>query len=148
MVSVDGTIANTMTIKLGLPLYNRYGNACFFYGQTSVNRGTANLLCSIDGAQLASIASEEERVFIDELQKSSGLKLWDAWVGASDVGLSKNGGSSFAWDDGTSFTAADRMWAPGEPNGDTTENCVATKRRPSLDLRKLPCPSFRTHTQA
>ena len=77
----------------------------------SLSQGT----CSIQGANLPSIHSQEENVFVQSLH--GGEK---SWLGLSDI----NTEGKFVWTDGTSTDF--HHWAKFQPNNFGNQDCVHT----------------------
>ena len=80
--------------------------------------------CAVLGANLPSVHSQEENVFLQNLHNGE-----NGWLGLSDM---KSEGT-FVWSDGTRFDF--HYWATNQPNNFRNEDCVHT-------LGSLPADKF------
>ncbi|XP_068736600.1 uncharacterized protein [Montipora capricornis] len=71
--------------------------------------------CSTVGANLPSVHSQEENVFLQNLHNGE-----NGWLGLSDI----NSEGTFVWSDGTRFDF--HYWATNQPNNFRNEDCVHT----------------------
>ena len=71
--------------------------------------------CSVVGANLPSIHSQEENVYVQNLHGGE-----HSWLGLTDI----NSEGTFVWSDGTSFNY--HYWASHQPNNFKNEDCVYT----------------------
>ncbi|XP_068736596.1 uncharacterized protein [Montipora capricornis] len=71
--------------------------------------------CATQGANLPSVHSQEENVFLQNLHNGE-----NGWLGLSDI----NSEGTFVWSDGTRFDF--HYWATNQPNNFRNEDCVHT----------------------
>ncbi|XP_068735147.1 uncharacterized protein [Montipora capricornis] len=81
--------------------------------------------CAALGANLPSVHSQEENVFLQNLHNGE-----NGWLGLSDI----NSEGTFVWSDGTRFDF--HYWATNQPNNFRNEDCVHT-------LGSLPAHKFK-----
>ena len=81
--------------------------------------------CAALGANLPSVHSQEENVFLQNLHNGE-----NGWLGLSDI----NSEGTFVWSDGTRFDF--HYWATNQPNNFRNEDCVHT-------LGTLPAHRFK-----
>uniref|UniRef100_A0A8C3VJD0 Lymphocyte antigen 75 n=1 Tax=Catharus ustulatus TaxID=91951 RepID=A0A8C3VJD0_CATUS len=100
--------------KPPLPDTIPHGNRTYRILQKKLTWYEALRLCQQNNSDLASVHSESEQLFLEDLVKQDGYPLW--------LGLSIHDGSktNFEWSDGSDFD-----YYPWElENSNTTENCV------------------------
>lgn len=95
-----------------------FNGRCYKYIATRTAWADAELHCVNEGANLASIRSQEENQFVARLIKNFDTAQDWTWIGLTDI--HKEG--RWMWSDRSKvhFT----LWAKGEPNGGTRHNCV------------------------
>ena len=77
--------------------------------------GSAQGKCATMGANLPSIHSQEENVYVQSLHGGE-----RSWLGLTDI----NSEGNFVWSDGSPFKF--KHWASGQPNNYGNEDCVHT----------------------
>ncbi|XP_067435388.1 type-2 ice-structuring protein-like isoform X2 [Thunnus thynnus] len=102
-----------------------FGGRCFYYEPTATSWSEAQRNCRSLGANLASAHSIEELRVIERV-----IFLhthWDppTWLGGSD----SNAEGVWRWLDGTPFDFT--YWCPGEPNDNSSQDCLQTNYRGS-----------------
>jgi len=90
--------------------------SCFSVNPTPLTWDDALYGCALDNGTLASLQCREEADLIVSLLKQSNTS--EAWIGLHD--RSKEG--RYVWVDGSTIPFSE--WLQGEPNGDTSENCI------------------------
>ncbi|XP_064873150.1 galactose-specific lectin nattectin-like [Oncorhynchus nerka] len=97
-----------------------FNGRCYKYVASPVVWANAESYCVSEGANLASVHSESEQMFISTLIKSFDPAERPTWIGLSDVHME----GRWMWSDGSEVDFA--IWYGGQPNGGVTENCVTT----------------------
>uniref|UniRef100_G3NRY5 C-type lectin domain-containing protein n=1 Tax=Gasterosteus aculeatus TaxID=69293 RepID=G3NRY5_GASAC len=124
-------------VAIHFGLYNKYTNVtylqrgqcpmfwysfngrCYKYVATSVSWADAEIRCVADGANLVSIHSLQEQMFVENLIKNFDPAYGRTWIGLSDI--HKEG--AWMWSDGSKVDYT--YWGPGEPNNSRgREHCV------------------------
>ncbi|XP_026143991.1 galactose-specific lectin nattectin-like [Carassius auratus] len=94
--------------------WTNFGVRCYKFFSQPVNWVTAERECQSLDANLASVHSKIEHDFLLSLLPSSSTRCWFGTHDGEQVG-------GWLWTDGTPFDFT--YWAPGQPDGQQTENC-------------------------
>ncbi|XP_078665634.1 tetranectin-like protein [Branchiostoma floridae x Branchiostoma belcheri] len=92
-----------------------FDGKCFTVSDTSVTFAEAEMMCAGGGGTVVIVKDQHVQDFLVQLLS---VPNKDVWIGLTDRDLE----GQFVWADGTQL--AYNAWAPGEPNGDATKNCV------------------------
>ncbi|XP_062382778.1 C-type mannose receptor 2-like [Sardina pilchardus] len=98
--------------------WSKYGSHCFYIVQAERSWAEAESNCMKLGGHLASVHSQYESSFIENLINKNIFKPWDTWIGGTDA--PKEG--VWFWSDGTKFDFS--HWYAGEPNNLGGQHCL------------------------
>ncbi|KAG2466118.1 MRC1 protein, partial [Polypterus senegalus] len=106
-----------------VPGWRKYKEICYYYNDTDITDVyTAIIRCYEEGAQLVSIADEEEQSFLTGMVGKGSVDY--AWIGLKEDGIT-NG--EYRWFDMSPLTFVN--WAANEPNdANGEEQCVQMSR--------------------
>jgi len=109
-----------------------YNNSCwkFIYSSNSNSWQNAQDYCESLGANLASIHSEAEFLFLQDLVASYSGSFW---LGGTDAAVE----GSWLWSDGSDWDYIN--WMPGQPDSGTSQNCLAMDTGEGGSWRDLGC---------
>ncbi|CAH1248690.1 CSMD2 [Branchiostoma lanceolatum] len=88
---------------------------CYIVSDAMVTFAEAEMKCAEQGGIHVTIRDQHTQDFLVQLLSVSNK---DVWIGLTDRDVE----GQFIWTDGTPLVYSN--WAPGEPNGDDTKNCV------------------------
>ncbi|XP_041103278.1 lactose-binding lectin l-2-like [Polyodon spathula] len=97
-----------------------FNGQCYHYYSVTKTWADAELHCLSLGGNLASVHSDDDNQFIQDLIKSNEKKVSLTWLGGSDC--FKEG--SWVWTDGSKWDYS--HWNKNEPNNQGVENCLHT----------------------
>ncbi|XP_035999355.1 galactose-specific lectin nattectin [Fundulus heteroclitus] len=98
------------------PGFTWYNGRCFRFVKQQKDWYEAEKACNRFGGHLASIRTQDEHEFINDLTLKETGSNTRAWVGGHK-------GRVWTWSDGSPFTFS--SWSPGEPNNaGGNENCM------------------------
>ncbi|XP_042594116.1 galactose-specific lectin nattectin-like [Cyprinus carpio] len=98
--------------------WSAFGCRCFkFFSNSEIWIDAENICQDFDG-HLASIHSDEEYVFIQNLIRYTTHEPTRAWIGGHDAVHE----GAWLWSDGSKFNY--QIWFSGEPNDDGNEDCL------------------------
>uniref|UniRef100_A0AAR2IIC7 C-type lectin domain-containing protein n=1 Tax=Pygocentrus nattereri TaxID=42514 RepID=A0AAR2IIC7_PYGNA len=125
-ISINITVALTLC-PLGWVKFDR---RCFSYVSQTLDWASAEAYCLNQGANLASIHSENEYQTVKALIRAYDPKQNPTWLGLNNCQKRR----SWFWSDGTKFGYT--KWNKGEPNNLNEECCVHMNWR---DWNDIPC---------
>ena len=98
--------------------WRNFGSSCYKSFTDRKSWKDAESVCESEGGHLASVHSQEENQFIEDISGNY------TWLGGTDVDTE----GQWIWVDGSPFDWNASNWgvANGEPNGKTIENCLVT----------------------
>ncbi|XP_071511499.1 alpha-N-acetylgalactosamine-specific lectin-like [Diadema antillarum] len=112
-------IAQPCVSKCCERLWMQHGSYCYRIIGTPANWQDAGTGCRNYGAELVSIHSEEENIFVYDLWRMQNRSPNTGfWIGLNDISYE----NTFFWSDGT--TVDYLRWAPGEPNNYRDQDCI------------------------
>nr|XP_058960676.1 uncharacterized protein LOC131787615 [Pocillopora verrucosa] len=95
--------------------WNYFRGYCYRQVAACDSWGSSQGKCATQGANLPSIHSQEENVYVQSLHGGE-----HSWLGLTDI----NSEGKFVWSDGSTFKF--KNWAKGQPNNYGNEDCVHT----------------------
>uniref|UniRef100_A0A8C1VTT5 C-type lectin domain-containing protein n=1 Tax=Cyprinus carpio TaxID=7962 RepID=A0A8C1VTT5_CYPCA len=98
--------------------WSRHGKRCFKVFNDPKSWKDAENICQDFDGHLASIHSDEEYVFIQNLIRYTTHEPTRAWIGGHDAVHE----GAWLWSDGSKFNY--QIWFSGEPNDDGNEDCL------------------------
>ncbi|XP_066269121.1 CD209 antigen-like protein E [Branchiostoma lanceolatum] len=108
-----------------------FDGSCFTVSKTTATFTEAEGYCAEGGGILA---IELDHVVHDFFVQLLSVPNKDVWIGLTDRDME----GQFVWADGTPISFY-RNWAPGEPNGDNTKNCVHLWPEANFRWDDMPC---------
>uniref|UniRef100_A0A3Q1I481 C-type lectin domain-containing protein n=1 Tax=Anabas testudineus TaxID=64144 RepID=A0A3Q1I481_ANATE len=96
--------------------WSSYGGKCFIFIDTPKKWTEAEVYCRFDGANLASIHSEEENHFITSLTRGESHNFPQTWLGGFDAIHP----GYWMWSDGSEFNY--KNWCDNNQDDDEHEN--------------------------
>ncbi|CAG0888806.1 unnamed protein product [Darwinula stevensoni] len=128
--------------------WQQFGSHCYFFSDEVMHFDNAQADCEARDAQLASIHSKEEQMFVQERVKTS-----PCWIGATNPGYLTEDPFNFEFIDGTG-NDYHNIW---QWDGYHPFNCVAGcgillvpdrwANRDCLEIRQVICDSMMSHGQ-
>ncbi|XP_078585767.1 CUB and sushi domain-containing protein 1-like [Branchiostoma floridae x Branchiostoma japonicum] len=107
-----------------------YNGKCYIVSDTMLNFAEAKMKCTEQGGIPVIIEDQQMQEFlVQELSVSNK----DVWIGLTDLDVE----GQFVWTDGSPLAYSN--WAPGEPNGDHTKNCVHMWPLANFRWDDMPC---------
>ncbi|CAH1248686.1 CSMD3 [Branchiostoma lanceolatum] len=103
---------------------------CFIVSDTPTTFTEAEMKCAEGGGTVINVKEQHTQDFLVQLLSVSNK---DVWIGLTDQDVE----GQFVWTDGTPLVYSN--WAPGEPNGDTTKNCVHLWPMANFRWDDMPC---------
>ncbi|CAH1248684.1 CSMD1 [Branchiostoma lanceolatum] len=107
-----------------------YDGKCYIMSDTRGTFVDAETKCAEEGGILATVKDQQVQDFLVQLLSVSNK---DVWIGLTDQDVE----GQFVWADGTPLVYSN--WAPGEPNGDDTTNCVHLWPLANFRWHDMPC---------
>ncbi|XP_039608877.1 perlucin-like protein [Polypterus senegalus] len=97
-----------------------FQSKCYFFSNNTLTWQSSQEQCLSMGGHLVIVESAEEESFLENktnivIEKKSGY-----WIGLTD----QKKENQFVWVDNKTLDTNTRFWEPGEPGGDSKENCV------------------------
>ncbi|XP_056425115.1 hepatic lectin-like [Hyla sarda] len=90
--------------------WKQFEESCYFLTVTRTSWSKTRSLCLKKEADLASVTSEREQIFLKTYSDASSSKRF--WIGLHD--MDEEG--SWIWVDGTDYETSYKSWKKGEPN--------------------------------
>ncbi|XP_078664783.1 sushi, von Willebrand factor type A, EGF and pentraxin domain-containing protein 1-like [Branchiostoma floridae x Branchiostoma belcheri] len=103
---------------------------CFTVSDTSVTFSESEEKCAAGGGTVVTVKDQHVQDFLVQLLSVSNK---DVWIGLTDRDVE----GQFMWSDGSQLAYS--AWAPGEPNGDITKNCVHLWPLANFRWDDMPC---------
>ncbi|CAH1248696.1 CSMD1 [Branchiostoma lanceolatum] len=107
-----------------------FNGTCYTISDTSVTFTEAELYCAGGGGIVVTVKDQQVQDFLIQLLS---VPNKDVWIGLTDQDVE----GQFVWSDGTQLVYSN--WAPGEPNGDITKNCVHLWPLANFRWDDMPC---------
>ncbi|XP_037391104.1 lactose-binding lectin l-2-like [Pygocentrus nattereri] len=111
----------------------KFDRRCFSYVSQTLDWASAEAYCLNQGANLASIHSENEYQTVKALIRAYDPKQNPTWLGLNNCQKRR----SWFWSDGTKFGYT--KWNKGEPNNLNEECCVHMNWAAQRDWNDIPC---------
>ena len=111
--------------------WTRFGDKCYKPFENALVFQDAEATCNLEGSNLASIHSDPENNFVQQMLENFEQVLIGANVPAESSRCSWNWTDQTAW----SYT----NWGPGQPNDDINEQCVSILRDRNSKWNDVRC---------
>ncbi|XP_066445595.1 hepatic lectin-like [Eleutherodactylus coqui] len=97
----------------------KFDDSCYYVTTVQANWQKTRNSCLKKGADLASVTTEREQIFLTALSTSSAYRR--VWIGLHDMDEE----DSWTWVDGSNYETSYKLWAEGQPDDwDYREDCV------------------------
>ncbi|CAH1248695.1 CSMD3 [Branchiostoma lanceolatum] len=107
-----------------------FDGRCYIVSDTRLTFTEAEMKCAEQGGLPVTVKDQQVQDFlVQELSVANK----DVWIGLTDQDVE----GQFVWTDGSPLAYSN--WAPGEPNGDSTKNCVHLWPLANFRWDDMPC---------
>ncbi|XP_076078136.1 C-type lectin domain family 10 member A-like [Mytilus galloprovincialis] len=101
--------------------WTSYKGKCIYFSNKQLYWNEAEAACEKKGAYLVTIDSEDKMNFVSKyLNVFQSFRYTHFWIGLKDAPIEGH----WRWIESGSSLGSYSSWGPGQPDGDTSQNCV------------------------